>query len=127
MYILLYNYYTTVFINLWTRTESPHKIASLVTSRNIHSFSASTEMVLLYFLKTKNVYGYLVTPLSRRYYKITISPPFLRLPLYIIHFNIYYLSPTHHLCTRKIPSETFSQKMLYLYTFDPTYILRLCP
>ena len=53
--------------------------------------------------------------------------PILWLLFYITEFNIYQTSPTHHLRTQKITSETVSWTMMYLNPFDPTYILCLCP
>ena len=127
MSLLLYNDDTMVLMNFCTCTYSPHKISYIITSKNVPSFSASAVTVFLSFINTNNIYGYLVTPLSRCHYTITISPPILQLPFYVTHFNIYYTSPTYYLCKRKLPSKTVSRRMTYLYPFNPIYILRLCP
>ena len=126
MSLIIYNYNATFFMDFWTRTYSPHKIPSIVIFGKVPSLSAYSEAFFLSFLKNNNIYGYLVTLLPRRNYTIAISLPVLRLPFYVTHFNIYYTSPTHHLCTCKLPSKTFSQQMTYLHMFNHTNILRLC-
>ena len=60
MSLLIQNENTPVFIALCTRTYSPHKIAYIVTSRNVPYFFYSSATVFLYFLKDHNVSGYLV-------------------------------------------------------------------
>ena len=62
MYLLLYYNNTTFFRTFCTLTYSSHKIESILTYGNFLSFSDSNAMVFLYFLKTNNIYGYLVTP-----------------------------------------------------------------
>ena len=127
MYLLLYNNNATVFLNVFTCTYLPHKIASIVTFVDVPSFSAYVAMVFLYFMKTNNISGYLVTPLSWRHYMITIYRTNPSLPFYVTHFNIYCTSLAHHIHACKLPSKTVSQQMTYLHPFDPTYILYICP
>ena len=96
-------------------------------NRKISLFIWSYCNVLLSFMKTNYVSGYIITPLWQRHSTIFISQPILRLPLYGIHFNIYWTSPTQHLHTHKLPSETVSHQIPYLHTFNHMYILHLCP
>ena len=74
MYMLINNNNATSFIPLWTNKYSPHTVTYIFTSENILSFSSSSTTVSLSFLKTNNVSGYLLTPLSWRHYAVTISP-----------------------------------------------------
>ena len=127
MYLLLYNNNTTVFLTVCTCTYLPHKIASIVTSGDVPSFSACVAILFLSFLKTNNISGYLVTPLSWRHYMITIYRTNPSLPFYVTHFNIYCTSLAHHIHACKLPSKTVSQQMTYIHPFDPTYILYICP
>ena len=111
----LYNNDKTDFIHLWTRTYSPTKIASIVTSGNVPYFSASDVMVLLYFLKTQNVSGYIMTlvVMEECYdHQFSFRPPITRIChklqrlLYFTHCNGYEeVVPGGVVCSDGLASE----------------------
>ena len=104
------------------------KIKYIVIYENIPSFSTSYATLFVSFLKTNNIYGYLMTPRCQwDIIQITISLPKLQLELNITHFKIYFNPLTHHIRTRKIPSRKVSLQIISLHPFDNMNILCFCP
>ena len=62
MSLHLYRKKATDFIHLWTCTYSQIILTSIITTGNIPSFSASVVTFFLSFMKTNNVYGYIMNP-----------------------------------------------------------------
>ena len=99
MSLHLYKDDTTDFINFWNHMYSPTKLFSIVATRNFPSLYASDVTFFLSFLKTNNVYGYIMTPsdmesLCDNHFSTRPLPTVLRHTLqHILHF--IHTSPTY--------------------------------